>query len=100
MDRTPGRGEAKLPPDLLKTLFTLDVGQVGKAATATGQVVARLKEVVPADPKDAAGLVSSLRETERQEIGSDLLAEFVEGLRGRYQVRVNRERIQQMFSSN
>ncbi|MEI6986895.1 MAG: SurA N-terminal domain-containing protein [Rhodospirillaceae bacterium] len=98
--RDPVRGEAKLPPDLLNTLFTLAPGGIGRAATADGQVLARLKEIIPADPKAVAGQLASLVEIERRAGASDLMAQYIEGLRARWPVQVNQERINQMFSSN
>jgi len=98
--RDPGRGDSKVPPDLLKALFAAQPGDVVKAATRDGQIVARLKEIVPADPATAKALVDGLREAERKAIAGDLLAEFSDGLRALYPVRVNQDRINQMFSSN
>lgn len=98
--RDPGRGEGKLPPQLLKALFAAQPGEVVKSATSDGWVVARLKAIVPADPATAKFLVEGVREAERRAVSGDLLAQFAEGLRGLYPVRVNQERINQMFSSN
>ncbi|MEI6557081.1 MAG: SurA N-terminal domain-containing protein [Rhodospirillaceae bacterium] len=99
LGRAPGAG-GPLPPALLKSLFTLAPGGIARAATAEGQVVARLKTVIAADPTTAAGAVKSLAEAERQELSNDLLAQFAEGLRLSYPVRINQERIQAMYSSN
>ena len=100
LTRAPGPGGASLPPALLKALFTLAPGATAKAATADGQVVARLKSVTAADPATATGAVKSLADAELQEISSDLAAQFADGLRLVYPVRINSEYIRTMFSTN
>ena len=100
LTRTPTQGAAALPPMLLKTLFTLTPGATAKAASAEGQVVARLKSVIAADPAAAAGAVKGLADAERQEISADLIAQFADGLRQSYPVRVNQDYIRTMFSTN
>jgi peptidyl-prolyl cis-trans isomerase D len=100
LPRSPGQDKGKLPAELTKQLFSLPLGGVAKATTADGQIVVRLKQIVPADPAAAAGLVAGLRDAEQRTVGSDLVAEFTVGLRDRFPVKINRERIDQMFSSN
>ncbi len=99
LNRNPG-GRATLPPVLLKMLFTLAPGEIAKAATADGQVVARLKSIIAADPATAPGAIKSLADTERQQISNDLVAEFSDALRQAYPVRTNQEFIRTMFSTN
>ncbi len=100
LTRRPATGAAALPPALLNSLFTLAPGGTAKAATATGQVVARLRSVIAADPASAADAVKDVAEMERQAITGDLLAQFAEGLRLSYPVHVNQEFIRTMFSTN
>ncbi len=98
--REPGPGGPSLPPALLKSLFTLAPGATARAATADGQVVARLKSVIAADPAAAAGAVKSLADAERKQLSEDLLAQFADALRLAYPVRINQEYIRTMFSTN
>jgi peptidyl-prolyl cis-trans isomerase D len=99
LTREPGRAP-KLPADLIKALFTLAPGGVAKGATADGQMVARLKEILPADPHAAAAPLTTVRDAAREGLANDLLEEFADALRTQYPVRINRDRIQAMFATN
>ncbi|MEI7608456.1 MAG: SurA N-terminal domain-containing protein [Rhodospirillaceae bacterium] len=100
LTRTPSTGTTSLPPALLHSLFTLAPGGTARAPAADGQVVVRLKDIVPADPAAAAGAVKGLAESERKAVAEDLLTQFTDGLRLAYPVRINNEYIRTMFSSN
>ncbi|MBI1206541.1 MAG: peptidylprolyl isomerase [Azospirillum sp.] len=97
--RTPSSG-GPLPADLVTRLFTLTVGGVASAATAEGQVVARLKEIVPADPTAQGAALDPVKRAVVQSVASDLGAQFVDGLRQRYPVWIDQARLQALFSSN
>jgi len=97
--REPGP-EAKLPADLVKALFSVAPGGVVSGATADGQIVAKLKEIVPADPPAADASLATVRETARQSLANDLLAEFFGALRTEYPVRIDQDRVQAMFANN
>ena len=99
LGRAPGVG-GTLPPQLLKSLFTLAPGGTAKAAAADGQVVARLKSVIAADPATAQDAVKTLAESERQQLSADLVAQFADALRLTYPVRVNNEFIRTLFATN
>ena len=99
LGRAPSAG-GTLPPQLLKSLFTLAPGGTAKAAAVDGQVVARLKSVIAADPAAAQGAVKTLAETERQQLSADLVAQFADALRLTYPVRVNNEFIRTLFATN
>ncbi|WP_114391617.1 peptidylprolyl isomerase [Oleisolibacter albus] len=95
--RSAGRNNAVLPPATLEELFAAAPGAVAVGDMPTGQIVARLIEVVAADPAaDAAG-VEQIRTTTSETIAGDLLAEYVDGLRARYGVKINRTLIDSMY---
>ena len=92
--------DAKLPADIVKALFTLTPGGETKGATPDGQVVVKLKDILPADPKAADAPLNAVRDAALKGISGDLMDEFGDALRLQYPVRINRERIQSLFSSN
>ena len=98
--RQPEGGGPALPAALLQSLFTLAPGGTARATAADGQVVARLKSVIAADPAAAAAAVKTLADSARQDMGTDLMAQFADGLRITYPVRINNDYIRTMFSSN
>ena len=92
-------GSESLPEPVVTEVFGLKPGGVATGATDTGSVVARLKDVIPADPaKDKAG-VTALTGDLRTAMGNDLLIEYGGALEGRYKVRVDREAIDTLFLS-
>ena len=99
MTRAPGR-DSKLPADLVKALFAQTPGSVVKGATPDGQVVAKLTEIRPADPKAADAPLAAVRDTARKGIVGDLMDEFGDALRLEYPVLINRDRIQAMYATN
>ena len=86
-----------LPSGLVTALF---VGRIGKAAMARGakgHYVARVKEVVAADPyADADGLAAHRKQLE-ESVRADLVAQLAGALRERYPVTVNRAALEQIF---
>jgi peptidyl-prolyl cis-trans isomerase D len=102
LTREPGPGGATLPPALLRSLFTLAPGGTARAASADGQVVARLKSINAADPAApaAAGALKTLGDTARKEVAEDLVAQFTDGLRQSYPVRINAELLRNLYSNN
>ncbi|CAK0779759.1 peptidyl-prolyl cis-trans isomerase D [Azospirillaceae bacterium] len=91
--RTPAR-DAKLPADLIKTLFTLKTDEVAFAPTADGQIIAKLKGIIPVDPNAPDAQVSSVQSSVRRDISSDLMSQFTEAMRQRHSVRIYQSRLQ------
>ncbi|MGF7177108.1 SurA N-terminal domain-containing protein [Azospirillum doebereinerae] len=89
-----------LPGDLVRKLFEAKPGEVVTGASADAQVVARLKEIVPADPAAPDAALAPLESTVTQGIESDLMAQFGNALRSRYPVEIHRQRIDQFFASS
>ena len=90
-------GSHGLPSGLVTALFD---GRVGKAATARaakGHYVARVKEVMAADPyADADGLAAHRKRLE-ETMRTDLVAQLAGALRERYPVTVNRDALERIF---
>ncbi len=89
-----------LPGDLVRKLFDAKPGEVVSGASADAQVVARLKEVIAADPAAPDAALGPVESTVIQGIESDLMAEFSNALRLRYPVQIHRQRIDQFFAAN
>ena len=85
--------------ELVRKLFEVKPGETVTGATADSQVVARLKEVVPADPAAGDATVATVENTVAQGLESDIMAQFGNALRNSYPVEVYRNRIDQFFAS-
>ncbi|WP_434613078.1 SurA N-terminal domain-containing protein [Azospirillum sp. B2RO_4] len=89
-----------LPADMVAKLFAAKPNEVVIGNTADAQVVARLKEVIAADPKAADADLAPVRASVEQGMENDLVAEFTNALRDKYPVTIHRQRIDQFFASN
>lgn len=79
-------------------LFEIEPGQAVTSGVQNGVVVARLSEVRPAQPEENQDAVVNLREQTRQGMRSDVLAQFADALRNRYDVRVNQTALDQILN--
>jgi peptidyl-prolyl cis-trans isomerase D len=82
---------------LVAELFKLKPGEVAVGQVAGGYAVARLKEIVPADPAGDAAGVAQVADALRQSIGADVYAQFNSALRERYGVAIKQSVLNQMF---
>ena len=83
------RPGATVAPEVAARLFSLKPNETAVVPGRDGYSVVRLTQIVPADPaKDAAG-VDQVRTQLRQQIGSDLVATYVDALRRRYGVTID-----------
>jgi peptidyl-prolyl cis-trans isomerase D len=89
-----------LPGDLVAKLFGAKPGEVVSGTSADSQIVARLREVIAADPTAPDAALGPLETNVNQGLESDLMAEFVNALRVRYPVQIHRQRIDQFFAAN
>lgn len=89
-----------LPGDMVRKLFDAKPGEVVTGATGDAQVIARLKEVIAADPAAADATLAPVESTVTQGLESDLMAQFGNALRGRYPVVIHRDRIEQFFANS
>lgn len=92
-----GQLTGPIAPALREKLFELGTGEVAAVPTAEGQSVARLVEIVPADPVLGAAQVAQLRTAAKDAIADDIITQYLTGLRGRYDVQENRAVIDSLF---
>lgn len=94
-DQAPG-----LPPDLVAKLFTLQPGETATADTGDAQVIARLKEIIPADPATQADTLAALETTVAQGLERDLLDQLVGALQQQWPIVLHHDRINRLYSQN
>jgi len=91
------RGTPPLPPPVLAALFDGPVGTVATGQAAAGQVVARLTDIVPADPVLGAAQVRQVEAQLADDLAGDILAQYLGALRTRYGVEENPAVINRLF---
>ena len=79
----------RVSPELLEPLFKAKVGEVVTAAVADGMVIARLKEIRPAQPSAPESGYSQLADSLKGAIGNDLMEAMSRAFGKRYPVEVN-----------
>jgi peptidyl-prolyl cis-trans isomerase D len=85
-----------LPPELLAPLFEANTGDVTMAETRTGFAVARLTGIIPFDTAaDPLGMARVRTEIE-QSMQDELEEQYAIALRGRADVRINRNLLEQV----
>lgn len=92
-------GPAALPPDVVAALFKANPGETAAGETGDAQIVARLKEVIPADPAAQAGELEAVRASAAQAMERDLLGQFVGALQERWPIVLHQDRIRQIYGS-
>lgn len=97
--RRGGGPTPSLPASLFETMFAAKPDTVGVGASNSGQIVAKLVEIIPADPTlvQAATSINMLSTNMAEAMASDLMAQYMAGLRARYGVTVNRSIIDSMY---
>lgn len=89
--------ESHLPATLPSTLFQLTPGQAAVVDDPSGAVAARLKEIVPADPKTQAVALANTREEFAKALNGDVLVSYRRALAKDLGVKVNRPLIDSQF---
>lgn len=92
-----GENGPELPAPLIEALFAAGQGEPVVVRGEGGTYVARVTEVVPADPGAAPDRVSTLTEELQASIGADLIIQYLNALRQRYPVAVNPQVMDQLF---
>lgn len=92
-------GDTMVSSSLAGRLFGLAIGGVAVDQTATndGAVVARLKDVIPANPAADPEGVERLSRTLAEAINADVLAQYQHALRDEIGVRVNAAVFERLF---
>jgi peptidyl-prolyl cis-trans isomerase D len=79
-----------VPQALTDALFKLDkVGDVTTVATDNGQIIARLSEIRPADPKAAGTKLAPIEQELDSQMRADSLAQYRDGLRQSTKIKIN-----------
>lgn len=81
--------------ELTAKLFEIEIGKVVVAAAPAGYLVAKLSEILPADPAADPEAVTRIKESLAGSLQGDVLTGFVGMLRARFGVTVNDRAIQQ-----
>ncbi len=87
----------KVPaPELTARLFDAKLNGVVTAPAADGYVVAKLIEILPADPAGDSEGLEALQEQLAAGLQQDFMAQFIAALRERYDITVNEQLVDQL----
>jgi peptidyl-prolyl cis-trans isomerase D len=86
-------------PTLSSKLFQLNIGQVTTASAPAGHVVAKLIEIVAADPYSDPDTMAAVRESLVSNLQGDLLDQFLNTMRGEYGVQIKEQALDQLLAS-
>lgn len=94
-----GAPSAIIPAAAVQTLFGAEIGAVTTAEKPTGQVVAKLTGVIPADPTlaPASAQLSQLGGSTQQAMQDELALQYLAALRAHYGVTINQSLINQLY---
>jgi len=96
--RQPEGDGPGLPPEMIGGIFDSRVGEAAVARTATGFMVAQLREIVPADPVLDKDGVDALSKRLSGAIEQDILVQLAGALRDQYGVSVNRQAVDELLA--
>ena len=95
--RRDDTGPERVPaPELTTRLFDAKPNGVVTAPAPDGYVVAKLVEILPADPASDAEGVAALRNQLGAGLQQDFMAQFIGALRERYDITVNQQLVDQL----
>ena len=86
-------------PALASKLFQIVIGEVTTSPAAEGHLVAKLIEVVAADPYTDPDTVGAVRESLVGSLQSDLLEQFMASMRGEYGVVIKEQALNDLLAS-
>ncbi len=93
-----GGAPSGVPGALLPLVFDAAVGEVVIAQAPNGHVVARVKQVLPAEGEAQSLERTQLAESILAGLRSDLVVQFTESLRHRFSASVNQQALDRMFT--
>ena len=85
---------------LAASLFDLEIGKAAMARVEGGYQIATLTQVAAAQPAEDRDGVDRLSNQLRQSVKQDILEQLAESLQARHTVSVNRQLVDNLFSSN
>ncbi len=86
-------------PTLAAKLFQIVVGEATTATAAEGHLVAKLIEVVAADPYTDPDTVAAVRESLVGSLQGDLLEQFLATMRGEYGVEIKDQALENLLAT-
>jgi hypothetical protein len=86
-----------LPPPLIEALFAAKQGEPVVVKGAEASYVARVTNVIQADPAAAPDEVEALADDLQASIGTDILVQYLNELRQRYPVAINPQVMDALF---
>lgn len=96
--RRDGSGEKTVASEVAAQLFALKPGETAVTPGRDGHYVVVLKEVRPTDPATDPDGVARLREQISEQIGNDLVQEYLAALRARYGVTIDHAVIDRLLT--
>ncbi|MED5396447.1 MAG: SurA N-terminal domain-containing protein [Pseudomonadota bacterium] len=90
----------QVPASLAASLFDLEIGKAAMARVEGGYQIATLTQVAAAQPAEDRDGVDRLSNQLRQSVKQDILEQLAESLQARHTVSVNRQLVDNLFSSN
>ncbi|MDV7338894.1 SurA N-terminal domain-containing protein [Terasakiella sp. A23] len=91
------RAERVLPDEVMTQLFDGKIGDVASGATTAGHVVAVLSEIKSVEGAEDQAAINALRREMANGISNDLQGQFVNALRGQYNVSIDRAMVNRLF---
>lgn len=88
---------ADLPAPLIEALFAAEQGEPVVVKGAEASYVARVTDVIQADPAAAPDQVEALADDLQASIGTDILVQYLNALRQRYPVAINPQVMDALF---
>lgn len=88
-----------LTPEMVARLFEAKPDDVVSGASGDAQLVARLREIIAADPAAKDANLATVESTVARGMEGDLMNEFAQALQKEFPVIVHRDRITQMYAT-
>jgi peptidyl-prolyl cis-trans isomerase D len=86
-----------LPQSLIQSMFKAKTGGMAMAGYSKGYAVARLKEIERARPEANAEEYKNIGSSLKTAIANDIVGQFTDALRQRYDVSIDRRAVEAMF---
>jgi len=88
-----------LTPELVARLFEAKPGDVVVGTSGDAQIVARLREVIAADPAAKDADLGAMEQAVARGLEGDLMNQFAQALQKEYPITVHQDRIAQMYAT-
>ena len=92
------RQDAPLPKDVVSALFAAKVGEATSGVTQSGHMIAVLSDIKSTESADDQSAVNALRSELANGVSTDLQGQFVNALRTRYAIEIDRAMVNSLFT--